>query len=227
LLAKGYDYWALGHVHCRESVNKAEHVRVEFPGNTQGRHIRETGAKGCLLVSVDAHRRTQPEFRALDVFRWAHTAVDATQAESIADVTSATLMALEPHTPRRLCIRLNARGGDCGQIRDRSQKTMRPQSASSKTASPSATGAGKSNSATSFRIIPGLNAANRSRLLTRGSCWRLMMPDLWASGRPGPSGIAERQLPRPHDPPSILADRDDLETAHLHGRQARLLGKPW
>ena len=50
LLAKGYDYWALGHVHSREVAH--EDPWVVFPGNTQGRHARETGAKGCSLVTV-------------------------------------------------------------------------------------------------------------------------------------------------------------------------------
>ena len=49
LREKGYDYWALGHVHQRE-VLSAEPL-VVFPGNTQGRHARETGAKGCILVT--------------------------------------------------------------------------------------------------------------------------------------------------------------------------------
>ena len=83
LLARGYDYWALGHVHKREPVNGDRHPRVEFPGNIQGRHIRETGAKGCLLVAVDDHGRAEREFRPLDVFRWKVVAVDGTDAESI------------------------------------------------------------------------------------------------------------------------------------------------
>ena len=49
LRAKGYDYWALGHVHTREILATATRPIV-FPGNIQGRHIRETGPKGCLLV---------------------------------------------------------------------------------------------------------------------------------------------------------------------------------
>ena len=45
LVTKGYDYWALGHVHAREVVS--ESPRIVFPGNVQGRHANETGAKGC------------------------------------------------------------------------------------------------------------------------------------------------------------------------------------
>jgi exonuclease SbcD len=94
LLACGYDYWALGHIHKRERVNDDRHPRVEFPGNIQGRHVRETGPKGCLLVTVDAHGRAEPEFRALDVFRWEVVAVDASEAASIAEAKDAAVKAL-------------------------------------------------------------------------------------------------------------------------------------
>lgn len=73
LVGRGYDYWALGHVHGREVLN--EHPHVVFPGNLQGRHIREAGAKGCSLVTVADGRVTACEHRAVDVLRWA--AVDA------------------------------------------------------------------------------------------------------------------------------------------------------
>jgi DNA repair protein SbcD/Mre11 len=94
LLARGYAYWALGHVHKRENVNEDRQPRVEFPGNIQGRHARETGAKGCLLVTVDAHWRADPEFRPLDVFRWEEVAVDAAEAASITEALDAAVKAL-------------------------------------------------------------------------------------------------------------------------------------
>ncbi|NTV12751.1 MAG: DNA repair exonuclease [Desulfobulbaceae bacterium] len=68
LRSKGYQYWALGHVHQREEI--AREPWVVFPGNIQGRHIRETGAKGCTLVSVDEGRVVAVEARELDVLRW-------------------------------------------------------------------------------------------------------------------------------------------------------------
>ena len=74
-----YDYWALGHVHQR----KIEVVAplVVFPGNVQGRHIREPGAKGCYLVTVDERNQAALEFMPLDVFRWAVCDVPADGAE--------------------------------------------------------------------------------------------------------------------------------------------------
>jgi DNA repair protein SbcD/Mre11 len=76
--AKGYDYWALGHVHAREVLLREPWV--VFPGNLQGRHARETGAKGASVVTVDEGRVTQVEHRALDVVRWAQVAVDVSAA---------------------------------------------------------------------------------------------------------------------------------------------------
>jgi len=81
---KGYDYWALGHVHCRETLSEAPFIA--FPGNIQGRHARETGPKGCLLVSVGEDRSLSPEFRALDVLRWEIAIVDVTASQGIDDV---------------------------------------------------------------------------------------------------------------------------------------------
>lgn len=50
LTLKGYDYWALGHIHDRRVL--AERPWVVFPGNLQGRHSKEAGPKGCTLVTV-------------------------------------------------------------------------------------------------------------------------------------------------------------------------------
>lgn len=50
LLQRGYQYWALGHCHEYEVVNSAP--PIIFPGNLQGRSIRETGQKGAVVVEV-------------------------------------------------------------------------------------------------------------------------------------------------------------------------------
>ncbi|MBF0294846.1 MAG: DNA repair exonuclease [Magnetococcales bacterium] len=75
LLNKGYDYWALGHVHQWEIVHPGR-PWILFPGMPQGRHVRETGAKGCALVTVDDSGGTTVAFRAVDSLRWVVTQVD-------------------------------------------------------------------------------------------------------------------------------------------------------
>lgn len=92
LLSKGYDYWALGHVHVREIVR--EEPWIVFPGNIQGRHIRETGPKGCMLVEEQDGRVIRVEHRELDVMRWAVAVVDAGRAargDDVIDAASKTL----------------------------------------------------------------------------------------------------------------------------------------
>lgn len=74
LVGHGYDYWALGHVHARAELHRHP-AWVVFPGNLQGRHIKEEGAKGATLVRVDGPVMT-PVHHALDVLRWARVGVD-------------------------------------------------------------------------------------------------------------------------------------------------------
>jgi len=75
LRQKGYHYWALGHVHQYEKL--CADPPIVFPGNTQGRHIRESGARGCVLVTVGENLQPSLEFVPTDVARWAQVRVDA------------------------------------------------------------------------------------------------------------------------------------------------------
>ncbi|MDM8537184.1 DNA repair exonuclease [Desulfobacterales bacterium HSG17] len=78
MVSKGYDYWALGHVHQREVLSKDP--LIVFPGNIQGRHVKETGSKGCMLVKADDSGKAVPEFNALDVLRWQKAEIDISDA---------------------------------------------------------------------------------------------------------------------------------------------------
>lgn len=79
LARKGYDYWALGHIHARRVLS--EQPWIVFPGNIQGRHPKETGAKGCTLVTYDEGGISQVEHRTVDVLRWVALEVDVTGAD--------------------------------------------------------------------------------------------------------------------------------------------------
>jgi len=84
LRTKGYKYWALGHVHTREIVS--EEPWIVFPGNIQGRHIREIGPKGCTLVTVENGEVEGLEHRDLDVLRWARCIVDVSSSQTLDEV---------------------------------------------------------------------------------------------------------------------------------------------
>ena len=93
LRSKGYQYWALGHVHKREEVSREPWI--VFPGNTQGRHIRELGPKGCTLVTVDNGEISDVMHRDLDVLRWSLCEVDVTASETVDDVYEQVREALQ------------------------------------------------------------------------------------------------------------------------------------
>ena len=94
LRAKDYGYWALGHVHTREILH--EDPFIVFPGNIQGRHVRETGSKGCTLVTVAGGRAVSAEHRDTSVLRWGECRVDASgaaDAEGVVERVRARLRA--------------------------------------------------------------------------------------------------------------------------------------
>lgn len=100
LRRKDYHYWALGHVHTRDV--KHGDPPIVFPGNIQGRHVRETGARGCYLVTVDDRESCQLEFRELDVFRFEELRVAANnvrRADDLLDLLAGQFKKLAEQRP--------------------------------------------------------------------------------------------------------------------------------
>lgn len=85
LLAKNYDYWALGHIHKRQIIH--ENPVVAYSGNTQGRHRNEAGPKGYYLVS-EQNQQLQPEFHETAPIDWQTQTIKLDQESSAADLVS-------------------------------------------------------------------------------------------------------------------------------------------
>lgn len=119
LRSKGYHYWALGHVHAREVV--CHDPWIVFPGNIQGRHIRETGPKGCTLVTVEAGSVIAVTHCALDVLRWTRCEVDVTGSDTVDDVyehvRQALQQALDAAEGRPVAARLMVQGTSGAHIK--------------------------------------------------------------------------------------------------------------
>lgn len=86
LAEKEYDYWALGHVHTRGEHGLDGAAPVVFSGNIQGRHIREVGPKGCLLLEVDSRNQCRRTFHELDVVRWQRCQLDVSDVQHCDEV---------------------------------------------------------------------------------------------------------------------------------------------
>lgn len=81
-----FDYWAMGHVHTRK-VLSSDQPLIVYPGNTQGRNIRETGAKGCYIVTLGnqgaGNWETNLNFYPLEQVRWEQITVDIEEIDPI------------------------------------------------------------------------------------------------------------------------------------------------
>ena len=120
LRSKGYQYWALGHVHKYEVVSRDPWI--VFPGCIQGRHIKETGPKGCVLVTVDGGAVKEVENIPLDVLRWAFCRVDVTDVADVRDVLNRVRRHMEAERdvadgrPIAMRIRFEGTTGLCDEL---------------------------------------------------------------------------------------------------------------
>ena len=102
LSRSGIDYWALGHVHTREVLRDASPT-VIYPGNPQGRHPNERGARGVYVVEVGDDRSVHPQFHPVDVVRWEQLDLDISELRSEQDLLD--------ELPRRVAELLQAADG--------------------------------------------------------------------------------------------------------------------
>jgi DNA repair exonuclease SbcCD nuclease subunit len=109
--AKGYQYWALGHVHTRTVYS--EDPWVIHPGNSQGRSVRETGEKSCELVTTEATKIIDVEPTPTSHVLWHRLPVDCGTARSLDDVSDQVderLRAVLNQEDRLCCVRVELVG---------------------------------------------------------------------------------------------------------------------
>jgi len=112
LRAKNYDYWALGHVHAHEVV--CEDPYIVYPGNLQGRSIRECGEKGAVLVDVEDGLVKGLRRLAVDRARFADILIDASALETPEalrrNITECARVEIDRAAGRFLAARLRIQG---------------------------------------------------------------------------------------------------------------------
>src|SRR5690606_8431630 len=72
-----------------------ERPHIVFPGNLQGRHIRETGPKGAYLVTVEDNEITSFDPLRTDVVRWEVLRVNVEGCERMSDAAQRVRSAIE------------------------------------------------------------------------------------------------------------------------------------
>lgn len=93
LAAFGYQYWALGHVHAHQILSRDPWI--VYPGNTQGRHARETGPKGCLVVTTKGNAIEDVTFVETGTMRFSHATVTLDENDGEAELFERVEKALD------------------------------------------------------------------------------------------------------------------------------------
>jgi DNA repair exonuclease SbcCD nuclease subunit len=92
LAQRGYHYWALGHVHGFEEITRDPYI--VYPGNLQGRDVRECCAKGAVLVRVEGGEVAEVERLILDRIRWESLTADLTGFSTDEEIFAAVLASI-------------------------------------------------------------------------------------------------------------------------------------
>ena len=98
LASRNYHYWALGHVHEYEVLSRDPWI--VFPGNLQGRSVRELGPKGAVIVDVADGHVTDVRRVIVDCARWAEVSVDLEGIDQEAEMLRKVTDTLQPFVER-------------------------------------------------------------------------------------------------------------------------------
>ncbi len=112
LALRGYEYWALGHIH--EYQELSQDPWIVFPGNLQGRSVRECGPRGAVLVTVEDGRVREVERLVFDRARFERLAVDLSGVSEPSVAHERVEAALRPLAPvaasRLILVRVHLTG---------------------------------------------------------------------------------------------------------------------
>ncbi|WP_051452855.1 metallophosphoesterase family protein [Atopobacter phocae] len=90
---KQYDYWALGHIHKRQSLSIQP--AIYYSGSLQARNRKEVGDKGVYLVTLKADAMPQVDFHSTATFQFINHTITILKAESIGELNDQVMQQLE------------------------------------------------------------------------------------------------------------------------------------
>ncbi|WP_096201490.1 metallophosphoesterase family protein [Bacillus sp. FJAT-45350] len=81
LVEKGFNYWALGHIHQFQKLSSS----ILYPGNIQGRNKKEIGDKGCILAELTSYDLKTTFFPTAKII-WDEIEVDLSNLNSLQEL---------------------------------------------------------------------------------------------------------------------------------------------
>lgn len=114
LMNRGVDYWALGHLHKRLAYPSARDPKAAFSGCIQGRDIKETGERGCYVVTLEEGAPIRLEFVPTASVVWEKISVDVSTCATVSEVHDLIMRALfrangKAHC-EEMCVRVTLSG---------------------------------------------------------------------------------------------------------------------
>lgn len=113
LCSNRIDYWALGHVH-QSSIIRPANPAITYPGCSQSRSPRETGSKGCYIVTLEFGSDPVIRFAPTDVVRYISDSIDISACLSLDEVVDSAVEKCEEMSAksdgRSLLVRLWLKG---------------------------------------------------------------------------------------------------------------------
>ncbi|EDO0503121.1 DNA repair exonuclease [Listeria monocytogenes] len=94
---KGFDYWALGHIHKRQLL--AESPSIYYPGNIQGRNRKESGEKGASIITL-SEASTTIDFIGTSLIIWEEAVITLPENSEINAFYRETTKLLESYQGR-------------------------------------------------------------------------------------------------------------------------------
>ncbi|EAK9822697.1 exonuclease SbcCD subunit D [Listeria monocytogenes] len=94
---KGFDYWALGHIHKRQLL--AESPSIYYPGNIQGRNRKESGEKGASIITL-SEASTTIDFIGTSPIIWEEAVITLPENSEINAFYQETTKLLESYQGR-------------------------------------------------------------------------------------------------------------------------------
>lgn len=100
-----YNYFALGHIHLRQVLS--ETPLIVYPGNIQGRHINETGPKGCYLGTIDEQtKQTKIHFVQTSSITWSKKEIELTKPMTKTELENMVINCLSAISTTYFCLQI-------------------------------------------------------------------------------------------------------------------------
>ena len=109
LVTAGMDYWALGHLHKKLVYPSPANPKAAFSGCIQGRDIKETGERGCFVVTLEEHVPPQLEFVPTASVVWEQIEVDISECSTVSEIPDLIMRALFRANGKAHCEEMCAR----------------------------------------------------------------------------------------------------------------------